>query len=146
MYIKEIDQTFFEEIKRMLGEVFGAPPWNEDWSDEKQLDNYLRDLTEVRGSLVYGLFDGDLLAGVSVGKIKHWCGGTEYFIEELCLRAEYQGRGVGKEFFSLIETELKKRGINTVFLMTDRNMPAYGFYKNLGFDELTELASFFKTF
>lgn len=135
-----------KEIKTLFKSVFAAPPWNEDWSDEEQLDNYLRDLMEVRTPLIYGLYDGEILAGVSIGNIRHWCGGTEYFIEELCLARDYQGRGLGREFFALIEDELKKRNLNMIYLMTDRNKPAYEFYKKLGFGELSELASFFKEF
>ena len=146
MEIRELDKAFFEDIKRIMRDVFGAPPWNEDWSDEGQLENYIKDLTEVRGSLVYGLFEGDTMIGVSVGRIKHWCGGTEYFIEELCLRAEYQGKGCGRKFFSLIEGRLRERGLDAIFLITDRSKPAYGFYKKIGFKELEELASFFKSF
>ena len=146
MVIKQLDGSYFGEIKRMFREVFGMPPWNEDWSDDAQLENYIRDLTEVRNPIVLGLFEDDALIGFSIGRIKHWCGGTEYFIEELCLRAEYHGRGYGREFFSLIEGRLKELGLNSVFLVTDRNMPAYGFYRHIGFTELPELAAFFKEF
>ena len=40
--LKEIDVTLYAvEIKSLFREVFSAPPWNEDWSDDDQLDNYL---------------------------------------------------------------------------------------------------------
>ena len=94
MIIRELDQSYFEKLKELFRSVFSAPPWNEDWSDE-QLDSYMRELIEVRGSIIYGLFDQDEFIGMSVGKIRHWCGGTEYFIEELCIRSDYQGRGCG---------------------------------------------------
>ena len=146
MIIKELDFSYFEDIKQLFREVFSAPPWDEDWSDDKQLDGYLRDLTEVRNSLLFGLFEGSDLIGISIGRIKHWCKGTEYFIEELCLRADYQGKGYGKEFFLLIEAELKERGLNSIYLLTDRDKPAYRFYKNMGFTELPEVTSFIKEF
>ena len=111
-----------------------------------QLDEYLKDLIEVRGSLLFGLYEEEQLIGISLGKIKHWCGGTEYYIEELCVRNDHQGKGYGKEFFALIEGKIKERGIHTIYLMTDRNQPAYEFYKRIGFREMPELTSFFKTF
>ena len=105
----------------------------------------LRHLIEVRGSLLYGLFDSkENLIGISLGKVKHWCGGTEYFIEEFCIRNEYQKKGCGKAFMEMIGESIKKRGLNTIYRMTDRNQPAYGFYKKMGFQELPELTTFVK--
>ena len=146
MKITRLDMTYYDEIKALFRSVFSAPPWNDDWSDDVQLDHYLRELIEVRGSLILGLFDGDRFIGVSIGKIKHWCRGTEYFIEELCIANEEQHKGYGQEFFKLIEGYLKDMGINEIFLMTDRRMPAYDFYHKQGYKELTELAAFFKEF
>ena len=146
MKVRELDASYYEDIKGLFREVFSAPPWNEDWSDEEQLDNYLLELMEVRNPIVFGLYDDEELIGISIGKIKHWCEGTEYFIEELCIRADRQGKGYGKEFFSQIESKLQERGLDTIFLMTNRDQPAYGFYKKIGFREIPELASFIKTF
>ena len=145
MIIRELSIADLEKIKKLFVSVFSSPPWEEDWSDEEQLDEYLKDLIEVRNSLIYGLYEDDLV-GISIGKIKHWCGGTEYFIEEMCIRNDHQGKGYGKEFFSLIEDKLKDRGLNQIYLTTDRDKPAYRFYKKLGFRELPELTSFFKEF
>jgi len=146
MTIKELDKSYNDEIKRLFREVFSAPPWNEDWSDERQLEEYLLDLTEVRNPLLFGLFEGEELIGISIGRIKHWCAGTEYFIEELCIRPDMQGKGRGRAFFLLIEEELRSRGLDTIFLMTEKDKPAYGFYIKIGFEELPGLTSFWKRF
>ena len=145
MNIKEINTSSLEEVKNLFKGAFGGPPWNEKWKDD-QLDEYMHDLIDVRGSLVFGLFECNRMIGVSIGKIKHWCSGTEYFIEELCISNDYQGRGMGKEFFSLIKEQLRKRQIHQIFLLTDRDKPAYGFYKRVGFKELPEITSFFMEF
>ena len=142
--IKEMSSKDLAEMKTLFRSVFSSPPWNEDWSDEQQLDEYLKDLIEVRGSLLFGLYEAEQLIGISIGKIKHWYGGTEYYIEELCIRNDYQGKGYGKAFFTLIEGKIKERGLHVIYLMTDRNQPAYEFYQKIGFRELPELTSFFK--
>lgn len=33
-----------EQIKDLFQRVFTGEPWNDDWSDENQLDNYIVDL------------------------------------------------------------------------------------------------------
>ena len=144
--LKELSLDDLEEIKALFRSVFTSPPWNEDWSDEEQLTNYLLDLMEVRTPVDLGLYEDGVLVGISIGNIHHWCRGTEYFIEELCIRTEHQGKGLGTRFFKLIEEYIKERGINQIFLMTENNVPAYGFYKKLGFTELTSHVSFFREF
>ncbi|MBQ6559835.1 MAG: GNAT family N-acetyltransferase [Erysipelotrichaceae bacterium] len=106
----------------------------------------MKDITEVRNPLIYGLFEEDELIGFSIGRIKHWCGGTEYYIEEMCIRPDHQHQGYGKEFFALMENKLKEKGLDTIYLMTDRDKPSYVFYKKTGFTEIPELTSFYKSF
>ena len=142
----ELSINDFKVIKDLFRSVFTAPPWNDDWSDDEQLDDYLKDLMMVRTPLILGFMEGDGLVGVSIGNIRHWCRGTEYFIEELFVRTDMQGKGLGTAFMMSIESYLKERGIDQIFLHTERSKPSYEFYKKLGFTDLTELASFFKEF
>ncbi len=144
--LEKLTARDMDAVRALFLSVFTAPPWNDDWSDEEQLDHYLRDLTEVRTPLVLGLYEGDELAGVSIGHIRHWCRGTEYFIEEFCVSPHRQGKGLGGTFLSLIEEYLKERGLHQIFLMTERHVPAYDFYRKHGFEELKEHVSFFKEF
>ena len=65
-------------------------------------------------------------------------------IEEFCIKTELQRRGLGARFLGLIENEIRKRGVSQLFLITQRNVPAYGFYQKHGFQELEQHVSFFK--
>lgn len=143
---RKLDQTAFHQIKELFYNVFTQPPWNDDWSDEAQLDHYLKDLMEVRTPLLYGLYENDKLIGVSIGNIRHWHGGTEYFIEEFFIQTDLQNQRYGSEFLSRIETDLSRHSIHQIFLMTERHKPAYDFYRKNGFEELKEHVSFFKEF
>ena len=118
---------------------------DDDWSDAEQLDLYLQDLTGQGYSLTYGLYDdaGELI-GISLGYIKHWYSGTEYIINELCIRTERQGAGAGTFFIREIEKTIRELGIKQIFLLTDSNVPAYEFYRKNGFTEQTTNVSFSK--
>lgn len=142
--LRELKDTNFDEIKTLFKSVFMAPPWNDDWSDDHQLTLYLQELMEPKLSIVYGLFVDNSMVGISLGRIKHWCGGTEYFIEEFFIKTEMQGKGLGRKFITLIENAICQKGVKQIFLMTQRNVPAYEFYKKSGFTEIPEHASFFK--
>ena len=142
----ELNDSDFEDIKALFLGVFTQPPWNDDWSDEEQLDQYLKDLMGARTPLVLGLVEDDRLIGMSIGNIKHWYEGTEYYIEELCIRTDEQGKGHGTEFLSLIESHLAGRGVRTIYLTTDRDVPAYGFYLSRGFRESSGDVALYKMF
>lgn len=133
-----------EIIRELFSGVFMSEPWNDDWSDREQLDLYLSDLIGQNNSLTYGLFENGELIGVSMGHIKHWYSGTEYYIEELCIRTDKQGSGTGTYFLKEIEKAVKELGIVRIFLQTENNVPAYRFYQKNGFQELTEHVSFTK--
>ena len=100
----------------------------------------------ARTPLAFGLFEEETLIGLSLGYIKHWYAGTEYVIDELCIRPEKQRSGYGTAFLAQIEAELQNRGIHTIFLTTERNVPAFAFYCRLGFTELPEFTGFYKDF
>ena len=44
MELKRIGIEQKEAIKKLFGSVFTIEPWNDDWSDEKQLDCYIDEL------------------------------------------------------------------------------------------------------
>ena len=122
-------------ITDVFTSVFTKEPWNDDWSDTNQLDMYINDLVGQYYSLTYGLFDDDELIGIALGYIKHWYSGTEYIINEFCVKTERQGAGAGSFFITEIEKAIKELGIKQIFLLTDSNVPAYNFYKKNGFSE-----------
>lgn len=146
MYIKKLENSNFDDIKNLFRDVFMNEPWNDDWSNEEQLDNYILDLTGNRNSLAIGIYEDDTLLGISLGSIIHWCTGTEYYIFEYCIDREKQQQGLGTKFFAEIESYVKDLGVNHVFLQTERNLPAYTFYKKNGFNELEGHASLVKMF
>lgn len=132
---KRLDESAAGAVRELFVSVFTKEPWNDDWSDEKQLQLYLHDLTGQENSLTFGLYEGAELIGVSMGHIRHWYSGTEYCIDELCIHTAKQGKGVGTLFMQEIEKACRELGYTCIFLMTESNVPAYEFYKRQGFYE-----------
>lgn len=144
--IKKLSVDFIEEIKTLFAEIFTNEPWNDDWSDENQLHNYILDLTGNRNSLAIGLFEDDEFIGMALGSIKHWYTGTEYYIDEFCIKSQKQGKGIGTNFLAMVEKFVEEKGISHIFLQTERTVPAFEFYKKNGFTELCDHVSFVKEF
>ena len=133
LQLKRLSINDKDAITDVFTSVFTKEPWNDDWSDKNQLDMYINDLIGQGYSLTYGLFDNEELIGISLGYIKHWYSGTEYIINELCIKTERQGAGAGTFFITEIEKAIKELGIKQIFLLTDSNVPAFNFYKKNGF-------------
>ncbi|HFU3789320.1 TPA: GNAT family N-acetyltransferase [Streptococcus suis] len=138
MKLKELCFSDMEMVKELFLSVFSQEPWNDDWSDEEQLDCYLGDLLGHPRALCFGLFDQEKLMGLSLGYIRYWYEGTEYRIEEFCISRDYQGQGLGASFLADIEKLLADRKIVHIFLQTERNISAYFFYQKYGFRTLEE--------
>lgn len=141
---RRIGTREFSQIKALFTSVFTREPWNDDWSDEEQLDLYLNDLIGQSNSLTYGLYDGDALIALSMGRIKHWYTGTEYCIDEFCVRTDRQQQGVGSLFLGEIQAHMRELGLTHIFLQTETDVPAYDFYQRNGFLELKTNVSFAK--
>ena len=146
MTVKKLSIEDKKIITDVFTSVFTKAPWYDDWSDTNQLDMYINDLVGQGYSLTFGLFDDDELIGIALGYVKHWYSGTEYIINEFCVKTERQGAGAGSFFIAEIEKAIKELGIKQIFLLTDSNVPAYQFYKKNGFVEEQTTRSMIKRF
>ena len=139
-----LDESYIPQMTELYKKAFGGEPWNDDWSDEEQLLEYIKEISGGYRSLNYGLLSEGKLCAVSIGQIKHWWQGTEYYLDELFVDPDYQGQGIGSAFLNMIEEDIRKRGLSGIFLQTENDKPAYGFYKRREFRELKGHVSFFK--
>lgn len=141
-----LDDSYLPQMAELYKKAFEMPPWNDDWSDTDQLTEYMKEISYAYRPLNYGLRIDGRLCAVSIGHIKHWWQGTEYYLDELFVDPDCQGQGVGSHFLELIEEDNKKRGLSGIFLQTENDKPAYEFYQKRGFHELPGHVSFFKEF
>lgn len=144
MEMKKLSVIDITEIKDLFYDIFANEPWNDDWSNQEQLHAYIMDLIGNNNSLAFGLYDHDILVGIALGSVIHWYAGTEYYINEFGIRREVQGQGMGTKFLELIEDNIRKSGMKSIFLQTERTVAAYEFYKKREFCELKDHVSFWK--
>ncbi len=135
MELKQLGRGDFGAVQALFVKIFSRAPWNDHWDDREQLRLYMEELLGAPNSLTLGLFEGDVLTGISLGRIRHWYQGTEYWIDELGVDPERQQRGAGRRFLELIGGYLRERQVAAIVLLTDRRVPAYRFYQKNGFSE-----------
>lgn len=88
------------------------------------MDCYILDLIGNRNSLTLGLFNENMLIGLSLGRIRHWYTGNEYWIDDLAIAPSAQGHECGKAFLVLMDKFLAIENIVGIVLFTDRDTPA----------------------
>ena len=84
------------------------------------------------------------IAALCIGMKKPWIQGTEYYIDQFCVKPALQGGGIGSGFLKSIEAEMRKEGINAIILNTERGFPSEKFYLKNGFKPLEGLITFIK--
>ncbi len=141
----ELSDSYLSQMAELYREAFAGEPWNDDWSDTKQLNEYMKDISKAYNALNYGLLMEGKLVGMSVGKINHWWEGTNYNIEEFCVSPTCQAQGIGSKFLDLIEEHVRDKGLAGIFLQTDNDKPSYHFYHKNGFKDLDMHISLYKS-
>jgi ribosomal protein S18 acetylase RimI-like enzyme len=86
----------------------------------------------------YVLKDGESIISFSIGFIKPYINGNEYYIDQFCVDPFYQGQGIGSSFMEQIKNDLGEKGIHVAMLCTEAGYPAYDFYVKNGFSELAD--------
>lgn len=135
MQVRSLTAADEPQIAAVIRDAFSAPPWCEDWSDEARLLQYVHEGMDGAGALAFGLGDERQLVAVIMGHVRHWYNRVEYIIEDVAVRREYQGRGLGKLLMTQVLAACQALGIDEAGLRTRRDAAAYAFYQKLGFQE-----------
>ncbi len=139
-----LDESYLPQMAALYQAAFSGAPWHDDWSDETQLLEYVREISGSYHALNYGLLLDGKLAALSIGMIRHWWEGTNYNIEEFCVAPDLQGQQLGTRFMQMIAEDVKQRGLRGIFLQTDRDKPAFRFYRKNGFEVLEAHMSLYR--
>ena len=50
-----LDETYLPQMAEFFKKAFGREPWNDDWSDEKQLKEYIKEISHSYNALNYAV-------------------------------------------------------------------------------------------
>jgi len=108
-------------------EAYNRQPWNYKWVQDKAI-KYLTEYTGRNNFAGFVLWDDGVIMGAVFCHTKTWWTGNQFYIDELFVNPDKQGKGYGKKLISHCEEYCKQQGIETITLMTNNLMPAYEFY------------------
>ena len=140
MLIRNITVEDIDYSANISVDAYSKEPWNE----KHDLDEVKEFLTKFTSNNIYTgwvVVEEDQIIGFAVGVIIP-CTRTDYFrIEDICIRSDMQGKGLGREFIKRIALKLKSKNIDFIMLNTVKTFPAYKFYLANEFTEIESSAT-----
>ncbi|MGM0805994.1 MAG: GNAT family N-acetyltransferase [Bacillota bacterium] len=116
-----------EQCTELYINVFNKEPWNETWT-YKDAKERLRDLIHTPKFIGFLLYENDDLIGFIGGNSKQSYTGLTFYLAEFCISNQIQGKGYGSKLLLYLENELKKRDIQSIYLLTANGGLAEAFY------------------
>lgn len=131
--IQPYDPAGRAQVLCLYRDVFSREPWC-DKEPYEQTEAYFRALESMNTFIGYCLYDdANELCGVSLGFLKPYIEGMEYYIDQFCVTYAKQGKGLGSAFVELIRQDLKPKNVCAIMLQTEVTAPAFRFYQKQGF-------------
>jgi len=128
MKIRKAKKGDLKEIAEIFRVETTKEPYIQDWNKKTALEK-IKELFKEQDIFIVAL--GDKIAGfitIEVDKSK-----KKIYIDELWLRAEYQGKGIGTNLMNFAEDYYKKIGIKTITVMANQKARAVEFYEKLNY-------------
>lgn len=135
---REIELSMLPQLSQLFAETFQEPPWNENWSRETAAKR-LHQIITTEDFFGLGVYENGELCGMIMGCREQYDERVVFQAREFCIRNTMQGRGMGTEIYRHFEEELKKQGIQRIFLYTIRDRMTEKFYKKQGYEQSPSL-------
>lgn len=131
MIIRNINSQDLKNCAALYADVFASAPWHEPWT----VDAALERLSHFYGSsgFVGILAEEDSLIGFALGNTEPFHSGSLFYLREMCIGTDSQRQGLGRQVYSALENELRSQSLRSIYLTTERDIPAAQFYLNNGF-------------
>ena len=115
--------------------AYGAEPWNEKY-DSAAVEKYISDYLGSKTKFCFAAAQNERIIGVALCIVVPSIDAPFLRIEDFCISAKEQGRGLGTEFMKLIAEEAKMLGCDSIMLGTQRDFPSHKFYLKNSFSEV----------
>lgn len=123
--------------------AFSAAPWHESWT-ASLAETRISELTGTPFSRGFVYEQEGRILALAAGRVCTYLHGREYVIDEFCVSAETQGRGIGSELMRQIMQEMKAEGCVSIVLQTTHGYPSERFYLKNGFQRSPDMITMFR--
>ena len=114
--------------------TYNGEPWNGSWTLDSAAQ-YLEEFRAMpRSTTLVAVAPGGVVGAVYF-HARTWQDTSEIFIDEFFIFPASQRQGIGRTLMAAVRDRATAEGMAALTLITDRDMPAFGFYAGLGFRE-----------
>lgn len=118
-----------KEISKIYMQEFSKPPYNENWNFKKAL----KKMTFYHKFYdLYSIKSNANLVGFCVVNPNFMCPGEIAFGEEIAVKQEFQGKGIGTFVIKKLINIYKKKGYESFMIIASKKSKAPKLYKRLG--------------
>lgn len=130
---------------KLYTQVFSSDPWNEAWTEEVAYERLVH-FYESKGfvGVLAEETESKTLLGFALGNIEPFYDGALFYLREMCTQTQSQNKGIGKAVLQALETELQMHNVQSIYLATDKAIPAAQFYQKRGFDYADDMGFYMK--
>ena len=141
--VRNFSNDDFQQCCDLFIQVFNAPPWNDQWTNERAQIR-LQDFIDNKRFIGFTFWDNDTLVGAVFAHMNTFYRGDELFIDELFISTAHQRKGYGMLLMDTIETFAKENNCVNITLLTGRGKPSFDFYEKLGYKSSDFIAFMYK--
>ncbi len=127
-----------QECIDLYQDVFGKEPWFEK-SERSAVEQFFLNFMDSNKFVGYVAKKDEKILAVSIGFLKPWIQGEEYYIDQFYVDYNLQGQGIGSMFLEKIKEQLIRINVHAIILATEKEYPSYRFYVKNGFSLLEDL-------
>lgn len=132
------EETMLQECVDLYQNVFSKEPWFEK-SERADVERFFLNFMDSNKFVGYVAKKDEKIVAVSIGFLKPWIKGEEYYIDQFYVDYNLQGQGIGTIFLSKIKEYLARLNVHAMILATEKGFPSYKFYVKNGFSQLDDL-------
>lgn len=122
----------------ILTAAYNAEPWNDNWTPEKALEK-LQCFYDSPRFLGWTAWHDETLTGCCVGNIEPYFSGDYFYLKEMFVSVEAQGKGAGAQLLAAAKSHLATLDINAIILFTGKDFFPFDFYLKHGFNEMENM-------
>lgn len=141
--IRKYELRDLEACAAVFCSAFRAAPWHENWTVQLA-EIRISELTDTQLSAGFVYEEAGRILGFAAGRVVTYLYGKEYVIDEFCVSAEMQGKGIGSRLLAGIADAVRQQGIVSIVLQTTKGYPSEQFYLKNGFQHSPDMITLYR--
>jgi len=131
MEIIYLDETHLSDFQTLYTRFFIELRGKQGWKPgEEEIYRKEAEVYFKRGDVIFLALEGAKTAGFIRVSSREGC----FWVEEIYVRPEFRGKGIGRALVERAEEEVKKHDSSLYLLVLPQDKDAIGFWKRLGYD------------